>query len=104
MLPWLRVSFHLLFQVAASSCLGTGLWDSRLNRRHGNKCHGNMPPLSGYDEREELRRHRTLTGASEQDPEEEVPCGPSACEVPAGEMPLLLCPELMAGSGLPGDC
>lgn len=34
-----------------------------------------MPPLQGYEEREELRRHRTHTGASEQDPEEEAPVG-----------------------------
>lgn len=87
-LPWLRVSFHLLFQVAASSCLGTGLWDSRPNRPHDSECHGNMPPLWGYDEREELRGRRTHTGASGQDPEEEVPCGPGWL-LPSQEGPCL---------------
>ncbi|KAG3262993.1 hypothetical protein H1C71_017970 [Ictidomys tridecemlineatus] len=80
----------LPLQMAASGCLGTGLWDSRLSWWHGDKCHDNLPPLWGLGGREDLRRHKAHTEASEQNLERWLPlslggfCPPTrdtACQV-----------------------
>ena len=79
--------------------LGIGLQDSRPSSWHGNKCHGNLPPLWGSEGREDLREHRVLTNTSGLDPGEVTPFGPgyllpsqrdSSLQglIPAGEMPL----------------
>lgn len=83
----------------SSGHLGIGLQDSRPSSWHGNKRHGNLPPLWGSEGREDLREHRVLTNTSGLDPGEVTPFGPgyllpsqrdSSLQglIPAGEMPL----------------
>lgn len=73
--------------MAASCPLGTGLRDSRPNRRHGDKHHGNLPLLWSLEGRKELREHTPHTEASKQDPGEVTPFGPM-CLLPSHEGPL----------------
>ena len=42
----------------SNSHLGIGLRDSRPSSWHGNKRHGNLPPLWGSEGTEDLREHR----------------------------------------------
>lgn len=73
--------------MAVSCHSGTGLRDSRPNRRHGDKHHGNLPLLWGLEGRKELREHTPHTEASEQDPGEVAAFGP-VCLLPSHEGPL----------------